>query len=110
MIGQMRHRIAIKSRTSVKDDTGGDTFTNTTTTTVWAKITPVRGREGQDAGRLAAIQTYLIKIYDTTIDTSYFLTWGTKNLQIRSVEDRWQQDGDTFGQFLTLECDDGSQV
>lgn len=110
-IGQMRDRVVIKGYTTVTSATGAKTRTSTTIATVWASIKPVKGYEGQDVGRLAGIQTYLVKIYDRSdVTTANYITWGTKDMQIRSVSDRWMQNKETPGQFLTLECEYGTQV
>ena len=111
MIGEMRHKVTIKGYSVVKSATGADIKTETTIGTVWATIKPVRGNESQDAGRLAAKQTYLIKIYSRTdVTTANFIVWGAKEMQIRAITDRWMQDKSTPGQFLTLECELGSQI
>lgn len=110
-VGKMRERVAIKGYTTATSGTGAITETPTTIATVWASVMPIRGNESQDVGRLAAIQTYLVKIYHRTdVDTSNYITWGSKDMQIRSVSDRWMQNKETPGQFLTLECEYGSQV
>ena len=110
-LGHMRERIIIKGYSVVTSATGAQTQTETTTATVWASVKPVRGKEGEDAGRLASLQTYLVKIHHRTdIDTSNHVLWGTKEMQIRSISDRWMQDKETPEQFLTLECEYGSQI
>ena len=110
-VGNMRERVAIKGYTTVKSATGAEINTETTIAAVWASVTPIRGRESQDVGRLAALQTYLVKIhYRTDVDTSNFIVWGAKSMQIRSVTDRWEKDKGTPEQFLTLECEHGAQV
>ena len=108
--GNMRERVIIKGYTVTKSATGADIKTETTIATVWANIKPVRGGESQDVGRLAAMQTYLVKIYKRDIDTSNFIVWGAKEMQIRSISDRWEQEKETPGQFLILECEYGAQV
>ena len=110
-LGDMREQITLKGYTTVKSGTGAETRTETTIATVWAKITPVRGREAQDAGRQTPLQTYLVKIHKRTdLDTLDFVVWGTKDMQINSIEDRWQKDNDPPGLFLTMECEYGPQV
>ncbi|WP_339862359.1 phage head closure protein [Paremcibacter congregatus] len=108
-IGSMRERVTIKKYTTVQSATGATTDTETTVATVWANIKAVRGTEAQDAGRLAAKQTYLVTIYTRTLETGYFLLWGTKKLNIRSISDRWEQNKGVPGQFLTIEAEDGVQ-
>ncbi|MBL4802637.1 MAG: phage head closure protein [Emcibacter sp.] len=109
-IGHMRDRITIMRKTVATSDTGATETTDTVLATVWANVKPIRGREGQDAGRLATIQTYLVKIYSRDVTTADFISWGEKNMQIRSISDRWEAENETPGMFLTLECEDGVQT
>ena len=110
-LGNMRERITIKGQTIAVSGTGAQTTTDTTIASVWASVKPVRGNESDDAGRLASIQTYLVTIhYRADIDTANFITWGAKELQVRAVTDRWEQNNGTPTQFLTLECEYGRQI
>lgn len=110
-VGEMRHQITLKGYTVVISATGAEERTPTTIATVWAKITPVRGGEAPDAGRNTPLQTYLVKIHNRSdLDTLDYVVWGAKEMQINSISDRWQQDGDEYGLFLTMECEHGTQV
>lgn len=110
-VGEMREKITLKGYSVVKSATGAETRTAATIATVWAKITPVRGREAPDAGRNTPLQTYLVKIHNRTdLDTLDYVVWGAKDMQITGISDRYQQDGDEAGLFLTMECEYGAQV
>tara|TARA_R110002072_G_scaffold100778_3_gene222009 strand:- start:1432 stop:1767 length:336 start_codon:yes stop_codon:yes gene_type:complete len=107
--GNMRERVTIKKYTPSTSATGAITETETTVATVWAEVRAIKGREAQNAGRLATIETYLITIYTRVIDTGYFLEWGGKKLNIRSISDRWEKDKTMPGQFLKIEAEYGVQ-
>ena len=44
-VGKLRHRLTIKEPVSVRDSTGGDVPTWSTVATVWARISPLMGKE-----------------------------------------------------------------
>lgn len=103
MLGSLRERVTIQTFTDTSDGGGGSTRTWTNLATVWANVKPVRGRETQDTGRLASLQTYLVTIrYRTGFDTTARLLWGSKYLNIRSLENR-----DERKKFWTMECEEG---
>lgn len=105
MIGKMDERVSIQE-SSEADDGYGVTLTwanIATDPTVWAEVKPVKGREYEDRGRLATMETYLVRIrYRTDVTTANKLVWGSKELDIRHVADREMK-----GQYLWLECEHG---
>lgn len=106
MLGNLRERVTIQTFTESSDGGGGSTRTWSNLATVWAEVKPVSrvaDRERVDTGRLATIQTYLVTIrHRTGFDTSARLLWGSKYLNIRSIENR-----DLRKRFLVLECQEG---
>ena len=104
-IGQLREQIKIQKFTEIIDAGGGRARTWADFVTVHANVKPVKGREGNDAGRLASLQTFLVTIrYRADFDTTARILWGTRYLNIRSVENR-----DERKRFMTLECEEGVQ-
>lgn len=106
MLGSLRERVTIQTFTDTSDGGGGSTRTWTNLATVWANVKPVQRRSNQeqvDAGRLASLQLYLVTIrYRTGFDTTARLLWGSKYLNIRSLENR-----DERKKFWTMECEEG---
>ena len=60
-IGKMRHRIAIQSRSDVKDDNGGQIGTWSTDGTVWAAVQTLTGRKLEQARQIDAEATVEIR-------------------------------------------------
>lgn len=103
--GGLRERITIEAKTLVTDAGGGGAATWSTVATVSAQVTPVKGREGEDAGRLAAMQTFLVVIrYRNDVGPLNRIQWRGRTLNIRSAEDREER-----RQWLTMECEEGVQ-
>lgn len=101
--GRLRERVTIQTFTEASDGGGGVTRTWSNLATVWAEVKPVRGSESKDGGRLAGLQTYLVTIrHRTGFDTSARLLWGSKYLNIRTMENR-----DMRKEFWTMECEEG---
>jgi len=100
---RMRERVTIQVNTYAKDVLGANIPTVATLATVWARVQPLRGQEMKDIGRLAAKQLYLVIIrYRTDVTTDNKIIWGSKTLNIRSIQNRDERSG-----FLSMECEDG---
>lgn len=103
--GSLRERVTIQSATEAADGYGGNTVTWATLATVWAQVTPVKGREAEDVGRLAGLQTYLVTIrHRTDVGLDDRVVWGSKTLNIRSLTNR-----DEHKHWLVMECEEGVQ-
>jgi len=97
----VRERVAIQTISLADDGYGGKTETLSTLATVWAKVSPVKGREVEKSGRMESVETYLVMIrYRADVTTAHRILWSGKLLNIRSVQNR-----DEKRQFLTLECE-----
>lgn len=102
-IGMLNERVTIQRYTESRDDLGGVTRTWGDLRSCAARVRPVKGREADDAGRLAAIETYLVDIrWWQGITPRDRLVWRGRVLNIRSVENR-----DERRRFLTMECEAG---
>lgn len=89
-IGRLRHRITIQQQTVTRDAYGGETISWDTYATVWAQVTPASGRErfiNAGAQEYATVD-YKVRIrYRSDIDPKMRISWGTKILDIESVQD-----------------------
>ena len=84
-IGEMRERVAIKTRTLADDTIGGKTETWTTLATVWAKINTIRGTEFIQQAQAGGELTHRVIIrYRSDVTASMKLTWGSRTLKIVS--------------------------
>lgn len=88
--GERRERIRIVRKTRTKRTDGGYDVSPTTVAERWAKITPVRATEGEEAGRNRGAVSYLLE-FDatgtdvTTGDKLVWLTNGNIELNVREV-------------------------
>lgn len=106
MLSKMRERVTIQENSTTPDGYGGaqDGWANIASTPiVSADVMPVKGREGDDAGRLASVQAYLVTIrYRSDVTPANRLLWGSVELNIRSVTNRDQK-----RKYITIEADSG---
>lgn len=102
-VGELRERITVERATTVSDGAGGQTVTWTGAYTLWANVTPVRGREQEHLGRLATVETYLITVrHGPSITTKDRILWREKALNITAAQDR-----EGTRQWLTIEAEAG---
>ena len=86
--GTLRDRVAIQATTETRDGAGGIINTWATTTTVWAAVEPLRGREFIEARATQAQVDTRIRIrYDSslTLTPKMRVTWGTHTYDIQAV-------------------------
>lgn len=62
IIGALRNRISIQSKTKTADGIGGFTTSWTTVSTVWANVKPMSAREINIADRIAPNTSHVITI------------------------------------------------
>ena len=109
--GALSEKITFQVKSVVEDAGGGrsKSWANISSDpSPWAKVQPVRGREPEDSGRVATIQTYLIIVrYRTDITPAHRVVYDSKNLNIRSVQDRGGDGVNPIRAFLWLECEEG---
>lgn len=71
---------------------------------IFAEIVPVAGREAPDAGRKAALQTWLVTVrHGADITAADRLDWGGRKLHLSSMP----TDRDGGRQWLTMEAEEG---
>ena len=84
-IGEMRERVAIKTRTLADDTIGGKTETWTTLATVWAKTNTIRGTEFIQQAQAGGELTHRVIIrYRSDVTAAMKLTCGSRTLKIVS--------------------------
>lgn len=89
--GALNRRITIQRKTDVPDGSGGYDRAWADLTTVWAKATPVAGKEALVAGTLRSSQPWRVEIrwLDVKVDERITASWlpSGKHLEIQSVSD-----------------------
>lgn len=100
-----REFITIQNPTEADDSHGGQSITWANThTNVPAKVQPVRGRESTIRGVLTTAETYLVEVRaGLTVTTRSRILWSGKTLNVRTAQDRRQND-----RHLILECEVGT--
>lgn len=87
-IGQLRHRVTIQSKTTVRDKEGFEAEVWTDVTTVWAAVEPLRGREYFAAAAVHAENTVRIRMrYRSGVTPEMRVKYGTRLFDIISVID-----------------------
>lgn len=82
--GQLDQRVTIQSFTQAGDGGGGGPKTWTTIATVWAKVTPMGGKERLQAAQLESPANYHVTIRRRTdITAAKRILWQGKALNIR---------------------------
>lgn len=86
----MRHRVAFQSRTTVADGAGGRSVSWSTTATVWAKVSPLRGTEAIVAGKVSSPATHKVTIRagSVAVDHSMRMVFNGQNYNVRSALER----------------------
>ncbi len=84
--GQLRHRVDLRQKTENRDSSGQANAEYSTYATVWAKITPVSGRETEHADQISAETSHKVLIrYNSKVGKDQRVIFGTRILEIESV-------------------------
>ena len=86
--GDLRHRVAIQSRTQVRTAQGGFTYTWATVNTVWARIAPATGNEYFFSDEVRSKMTHFVKCRAQTaaVLPDMRLLYGTRIFNIVGVQ------------------------
>lgn len=86
--GQMRSRVTFRRESNTADGAGGNARTWTDVATVWGQLSPERGREKLQAGRLEEQQGAVLKVRSSStmrsITTEHQCVIDSEQYQIRS--------------------------
>ena len=86
MIGRLRHRITIQTRTQTQDAYGQPSDTWSTLATVWARIEDARGNERLAALQVRAEVSRMVTIrYLSTVTERCRVVWGDRTLEIVEI-------------------------
>lgn len=88
--GRLRHRVTIQRQTVTRDAYGGEVVTWGTLAEVWALCLPLTGRERYVSAAAQELSdlSYGVRIrHRTDVDPKMRVVWGTKVLDIQSVQD-----------------------
>lgn len=87
-------RMALQSVTTVADALGGRTSTWATTTSVWASLDPLGGREAIQAQALQSTLSHRVRIrYRTDVTPQQRLVYGARTFEILTVREIGRQEG-----------------
>jgi SPP1 family predicted phage head-tail adaptor len=100
--GDLDQRITLQQITETRDSFGGVTETWTDVATVWAGISMLSGRESFAAQHVYAEATHRVIVrYRTGVDAKMRVKWGSKYLNIISVDETVRRKG-----MLVLVCEE----
>lgn len=86
MIGDLRHRITIQSRTPTPDEMGGFTEAWSSVATVWSDIKPISANERMFAMKLEDNTTHKIRIrHRAGLDAGMRILFGSRTFQIKGI-------------------------
>lgn len=84
--GTLNKRVILQTVSRTSNGGGGFTATWADTTTLWARIEELAGREGFEAQQIASHLTHKVTIrYRTSVIPQQRLKYGTRILKIESV-------------------------
>lgn len=84
--GAMTERVALQSPTRTADGVGGFAVTWNTTSTIWASVEPLRGKEQLEAMQLEGSNFFKVTLRnDITISLDDRFVWSGINLNIREA-------------------------
>jgi len=85
-IGQLRHRLEIQEKKSVKDEWGNQVSEWFTVATAWAAIEPIRGEEYWAAGAQQGETIHRVTMrYVPCVTPKHLLLFGDRILEIEST-------------------------
>lgn len=86
-LGAMDERIQLQAETATVDGIGGVTKAWVTFASVWAKVTPQRGQEAMQEGRMAASEAVKFMVYSRNDVTELTrIVWRGVNYNVRNVQ------------------------
>lgn len=89
-IGPLRHRVQLQTNTPTRDSYGDEVDSWGVTSTVYAQIDPVRGREFFAAGeKHSEINTKITMRYQSGVVPTMRVVHGSDTYDIRAVIDVW---------------------
>lgn len=85
-LGELDQRVTLESSTMTQDGAGGAETTWSTYATVWAKVTPLTGRESERSDRREATSAYLIVLRNRDdVVEGHRLGWRGRKLNVTVV-------------------------
>jgi SPP1 family predicted phage head-tail adaptor len=100
--GKLRHKVTLKTSAYSQNEYGEPSETWTSSTTLWARIEPLRGRELLLAQQVTPEASFRVTTrYDSsnTIDPAYRLYHGSRVLEVVSI-----QNPEEKNEFVELLC------
>jgi len=106
MLGKMRHRITLQSRTRTADEGGGAASLFVDVEEVWAYFRPVSGQEQFQADKIKEKKKYLATVrYRDSITASQRIKFGDRLYNITSIKNLEERD-----RYVEIECEEGGAI
>lgn len=87
--GEMKDRVTVQRRTETKNAGGGLDISWTPVASVWGKVVSLNGRESVIGNVLQGTSLFDITVrFRTDLEPSDQITWGSRELNIITAEDR----------------------
>ena len=92
-IGQLRHRLALQAETQSQGATGEVTSSYATDTTVWGSLSPVSGKELEQAKQISEEITYKAVIrYYSSLTSEYRILHDSRTFEIMNIQNFGERD------------------
>lgn len=86
--GQLRHRLAFKSLSQVQNETGEAIDTFTLYATLWGSVSPMTGRELENAQQIIGEKTHMVKIrYNSSVAITDRFTFDSRTFEVVHILD-----------------------
>lgn len=97
--GNLRHEVAIQSRSTSQDEFGQPVETWSTVATVWASIDPISGREFIGKSGEAAQVSHRVVMRHTAVTPAHRILFGSRVFDVQHVGNYRERN-----EFLELLC------
>lgn len=85
-VGKLRHRVDLRLPSSNRDSVGQAITDHSTYATVWARVTPLSGRELEHADQISAETTHKVVIrYNSSVAATHRVNFNGRVLEIESI-------------------------
>lgn len=90
--GELRHRITISDVSHVTDGEGGFTMSLATSSTVWARVKPMRAKQKHEYRSINVEATHLVKVRGgVDVQEEQIITFGTREFEVLTVENEMEE-------------------
>ena len=92
-IGKLRHPLILQAETQTQGATGEVTYSYATVTTVWGSLSPISGRELEQAHQISEEITYKAIIrYYSSLTSEYRISHDSRTFEIMNIQNADERD------------------